>query len=220
MHMSNSFSNDPFSADLDAAFEAQLARIPVPPRSTRSRPRMSRAVPVLAATLATSIAVGLVGLAFEVNAVAESQGAGCLDAMAKIHVFVQSIAESVQPQTTEQRRAAEEYVNGLFTPCQGADVRQIKETLFGGKPLASPSASPLGSAETYNRPGSLAITVCPAAAEKVMAFAQSVQESIQGQSSEELLAAKEKVVDYARGVIAATCPADPSAAPLRSPGAP
>jgi hypothetical protein len=219
MNMSNSFSNDPFSADLDAAFAARLARIPVPLRSTRSRPRTPRAVPVLAAALATSLAVGLVGLAFEVNAVAESQGAGCLDAMAKIHVFVQSIGESVQPQTSEQRRAAEEYVNGLFTPCQGADVRQIKETLFGGKPVASPSASPR-SEETYNRPGSLAITVCPAAAEKVMAFARSVQESIQGQSSEELLAAKQKVVDYARGVIAATCPADTSAAPPRAPGAP
>jgi hypothetical protein len=212
--------NDSSSRDLDAAFEARLARIPVPPRSTQPRPRVRRAIPVLAAALATSLAVGLVGLGFEVNAVAESQGAGCLDAMAKIHVFVQSVAESVQVQTTEQRRAAEEYVNGLFTPCQGADVRQIKETLFGGHPVASPSASPLGSPETYNRPGSLAITVCPAAAEKVMAFARSVQESIRGQSSEELLAAKAKVVDYARGVVAATCPTEPSAAPRRSPGAP
>ena len=213
--------NESFSRDLDAAFEARLARIPVPPRARRPRPRARRSVAILPVALAAGLAAGLVGLAFEVNAVAESQGAGCLDAMAKIHVFVRSIEESVQPQTIEQRRAVEEYVNGLFTPCQGVDVRSIKEILFGeGKPVASPSASPLRAPNASSTSASLVVTVCPAAAEQVMAFARSVQASIQGQTPEELLAAKAKVVDYARRVIAATCPAEPSAGPRSSAGAP
>jgi hypothetical protein len=76
-------------ARLRELFTERLSRIPAPlPREPKrsSRPRRALAGAVLALLLTASL-----GLALEVNASAESQGASCADAMTKIKLLVDKL---------------------------------------------------------------------------------------------------------------------------------
>lgn len=95
------------STDLDARvhelFTERLSRIPAPlPRAPRpSRPTRALAGAVLALLLTASL-----GLALEVNASAESQGASCADAMTKIKLLVDKIVGDNFASKTEAEQIA------------------------------------------------------------------------------------------------------------------
>jgi hypothetical protein len=76
---------DPHLHDL---FTDRLSRIPAPlPRA----PRRSRPTRALAGALLALLLTASLGLALEVNASAESQGASCADAMTKIKLLVDKL---------------------------------------------------------------------------------------------------------------------------------
>lgn len=82
-------NTDPEEARLHELFTERLSRIPAPlPRAPRrsTRPTLALAGAVLALLLTASL-----GLALEVNASAESQGASCADAMTKIKLLVDKL---------------------------------------------------------------------------------------------------------------------------------
>lgn len=82
-------NTDPEEARLHELFTERLSRIPAPlPRAPRRNPRPTLALAgaVLALLLTASL-----GLALEVNASAESQGASCADAMTKIKLLVDKL---------------------------------------------------------------------------------------------------------------------------------
>ena len=212
-------------SDYDPRLAAELSAILLDrPLGRRlvPRPRAPRAAPMLALALGTAFAASGVGLAFEVNAVAESTGAGCLDALSKINVFARNVAESVREQTAEEQRAAKDrvadYANGLIaTSCQGVDIHLLKETQNGVKPLASPSPSAGPGAVPAGSPGSKPVgPVCLEAQAKIDAYVKTVAQSVQGQSVEQQRAAKDRLIEYANGVIASTCP-PPSPSPSARP---
>ena len=74
---------------LHELFTERLSRIPAPlPRTPRRRSRPTRA---LAGAILALLLTASLGLALEVNASAESQGASCADAMTKIKLLVDKI---------------------------------------------------------------------------------------------------------------------------------
>ena len=76
-------------ARLHELFTERLSRIPAPlPRAPQRSSRRTRA---LAGAVLALLLTGSLGLALEVNASAESQGASCADAMTKIKLLVDKI---------------------------------------------------------------------------------------------------------------------------------
>jgi hypothetical protein len=91
-------------ARLHELFTERLSRIPAPlPRTPRSSSRPTRALAgaVLALLLTASL-----GLALEVNASAESQGASCADAMTKIKLLVDKLVGENFASKTEAEQIA------------------------------------------------------------------------------------------------------------------
>lgn len=91
-------------ARLHELFTERLSRIPAPlPREVRRPSRSTRAVAgaVLALLLTASL-----GLALEVNASAESQGASCADAMTKIKLLVDKLVGENFASKTEAEQIA------------------------------------------------------------------------------------------------------------------
>src|SRR5712691_2404676 len=85
-----------FDPDLARQLEARLA--PYAPVGRISAPltrRSSRRRLIVAAALAGTVGASVVGLGHEINASAESQGLGCLHLIAKIQLYTQGIADSV-----------------------------------------------------------------------------------------------------------------------------
>lgn len=91
-------------ARLHELFTQRLSRVPAPlPRAPRGRSRPIRALAgaVLALLLTASL-----GLALEVNASAESQGASCADAMTKIKLLVDKLVGDNFANKTEAEQIA------------------------------------------------------------------------------------------------------------------
>jgi fatty acid desaturase len=85
---------------LDNDFDPVLARrleqdlapyAPVGRISSPRAPRPARRRLVLGAALAAILAAGLVGLGYEINASAESQGLACLHPIAKVQLYAQGL---------------------------------------------------------------------------------------------------------------------------------
>ena len=85
-----------FDPDIARRLEARLA--PYAPVG-RISPPLARRSPrrrlIVAAALAGTFAASVVGLGYEVNGSAESQGLGCLHPIDKIQLYAKGIAESV-----------------------------------------------------------------------------------------------------------------------------
>ena len=82
--------------DLARQLEARLAPYaPVGRIWTPITRRSSRRRLIVAAALAGTVGASVVGLGYEINASAESQGLGCLHPIAKIQLYTQGIADSV-----------------------------------------------------------------------------------------------------------------------------
>ena len=117
-----------FDARLHELFNERLSRIPAPlPRAPRRPSRRTRALAgaVLALLLTASL-----GLALEVNASAESQGAGCADAMTKIKLLVDKIVGENFASKSEAEQIATKVALGSQT-----DAILVKYSCFkGAKP--------------------------------------------------------------------------------------
>jgi hypothetical protein len=128
---------------LAATLSALLARDPLGRRLAR-RPANARRASALVLAGATALVLGGAGLGVQINAVAESQGASCLDGLAKINLFARDVAESVRGLSAVEQRPAKarvaEYAQGVIAAnCQGADPGLLEKTGNGVKPLPTPS---------------------------------------------------------------------------------
>ncbi len=86
--------------DFDPALARQLelrlaSYAPVGRLSSPTAPRPSRRRLMMSAALAAMLAAGLVGLGYDINASAESQGLGCLHPIAKVQLYAKGISESI-----------------------------------------------------------------------------------------------------------------------------
>ena len=148
--MSEVIDYDPrIAAELDATLRAY----PLSRRLT-ARPR-GRPLRVIVATAAAVVVSAGVGVGFEVNVVAESQGAGCLDALAKINLFGRALAESVHNGTTDEQRGAKDRLMEYARPLIAANCADRPDLLIktnnGTNPLPSPSGA-VPSTAPYNGP--------------------------------------------------------------------
>ena len=97
-------NTDPEEARLRELFTERLSRIPAPlPRAPRRSSRPTRA---LAGAVLAFLFTASLGLALEVNASAESQGASCADAMTKIKLLVDKIVGDNFASKTEAEQIA------------------------------------------------------------------------------------------------------------------
>lgn len=88
--MTQEHDYDPeLAARLDDRLREYTLSRPLSPRSATRRRS-----PVAAAAIAVLAAAGLVGIGFGVNAAADSQGGGCLDPVAKVHLVVTSMTDA------------------------------------------------------------------------------------------------------------------------------
>lgn len=79
-----------YDPQLRLMLDERLSRVPVPPLRSAS-PRKSRArVWVTTGIIASFLLTIGVSFGFEINAVAESQGAGCADVLTKIQIWSES----------------------------------------------------------------------------------------------------------------------------------
>lgn len=104
------------SSDLDPRlhelFAERLSRIPAPlPRA----PRPSRPTRALAGALLALLLTASLGLALEVNASAESQGASCADAMTKIKLLVDKLVGDSFANKSESEQIATKVALGSQT---------------------------------------------------------------------------------------------------------
>ena len=91
-------------ARLHELFTERLSRIPAPlPREVR---RSSRSTRTLAGAVLALLFTASLGLALEVNASAESQGASCADAMTKIKLLVDKLVGENFASKTEAEQIA------------------------------------------------------------------------------------------------------------------
>ena len=85
-----------FDPELARRLEARLATYAPASRISPPLARRSARRRVIVAALAAALAASALSLGYEINASAESQGLGCLHPIAKIQLFANGIADSVQ----------------------------------------------------------------------------------------------------------------------------
>lgn len=92
-----------FDADLAQRLDERLASYAPVGRIARSPIRRSSRTRVVAIAVAATIAAGAVGLGYEINASAESQGLGCLHPAAKVQLFATGHADGHVSQPHDSR---------------------------------------------------------------------------------------------------------------------
>jgi hypothetical protein len=152
-----------YDADLARRLDARLAGyVPIGRIAVASGSGNRFAAAGVAA--ASLLLLGVVGVTFEANAYADSQGLSCADALFKIEVYAANIADQFRGASLDEQRAAKQRVNeygqGLVNEScpAGTDIRrgtypspsgavapaqQFPQGTRGSKPT-NPTPSPSG----------------------------------------------------------------------------
>ena len=126
-----------YDADLARRLDARLLHY-VPLARIGAAPRPSQRLRLVATAAVSAIVFTSLGIGFEANAYAQSQGLSCLDAMAKIEVFARTLSDQFRGASLEEQYAAKLRLNAYAFSLTGPECSADNG---GWMPKASPSGA-------------------------------------------------------------------------------